>query len=136
MKKFDKIAIISGAGPAGLTAAYELLKINIKPIILEKDSQVGGISKTVNRDDWLFDIGSHRFFTKSPAVAKLWEEVLPVAPEKMLVVNRLSRIYYNKKLFNYPVTLSFQTLAFRVFKEFKNIFIPCAKISLSKTKRV
>ncbi|MGI6373896.1 MAG: NAD(P)/FAD-dependent oxidoreductase [Patescibacteria group bacterium] len=134
MKKFDKIAIISGAGPAGLTAAYELLKINIKPIILEKDSQVGGISKTVNRDDWLFDIGSHRFFTKSPAVAKLWEEVLPVAPEKMLVVNRLSRIYYNKKLFNYPVTLSFQTLKSLGFLKSLKIFFSYLRAKISPIK--
>lgn len=106
----NKTAIIIGAGPAGLTAAYELIKIGIKPIILESGSQVGGLSKTLDRNGWKFDIGPHRFFTKAKEVADLWTEILPIAPEKMLIKNRLTRIYYQQKLFSYPVELSFQTL--------------------------
>lgn len=69
-------AIIIGAGPAGLTAAYELVKQGIKPIVLEKGDKVGGISRTETYKGYLFDIGGHRFFTKVEEVQQLWHEVL------------------------------------------------------------
>src|ERR1700744_1890954 len=72
-------AIIIGAGPAGLTAAYELLKrTDIRPIILEKSDDIGGISKTVNYKSNRMDIGGHRFFSKSDRVMQWWMNVMPV----------------------------------------------------------
>ncbi|RFT16260.1 MAG: hypothetical protein OP8BY_1864 [Candidatus Saccharicenans subterraneus] len=92
--------IIIGAGPAGLTAAYELAKSGYEVIVVEKDKNVGGISKTINYKGYLFDLGGHRFFTKYPEVKKIWEEVLP---EDFLLRPRLSRIYYKRKFFYYPL---------------------------------
>ena len=100
---FTKVVII-GAGPAGLTAAYQLCKAGIRSLILEKDRVVGGISRTVNYKGYHFDIGGHRFFTKVKAVDAMWREVL--AEGKFLRRNRLSRIYYNKKFFYYPLRAS------------------------------
>lgn len=97
--KYEKPVVIIGAGPAGLTAAYQLYKSGKRSIIIEKDNTVGGLSRTVKRDGFNFDIGGHRFFTKSKEVENLWEEVLK---EDFLTRNRLSRIYYNKKFFYYP----------------------------------
>src|SRR6266487_1793642 len=97
----EKDVVIIGAGPAGLTAAYELCKAGMRSVILEKDTAVGGISKTVNYKGYHFDIGGHRFFTKVKAVDKMWHEVL--SEEKFLRRNRISRIYYNKKFFHYPL---------------------------------
>ena len=75
----DKKAIIIGAGPAGLTAAYELLtRTNIKPIILEKTGDIGGISKTVNYKGNRIDIGGHRFFSKSDRVMDWWFRFMPL----------------------------------------------------------
>ncbi len=99
--KKRKQVVIIGAGPAGLTAAYELCKENVESVVLEKDSVVGGISRTVNYKGYLFDIGGHRFFTKVRAVDEMWREVL--GEEKFLKRSRLSRIYYNKKFFYYPL---------------------------------
>lgn len=74
-----KTAIIIGAGPAGLTAAYELIhRTDIKPIIFESASDVGGISKTVNYKGNRIDIGGHRFFSKSDRVMRWWQQILPV----------------------------------------------------------
>src|SRR5882762_8638875 len=74
-----KTAIIIGAGPAGLTAAYELLKrTDIKPVILEKDGEIGGISRTVNYKGNRMDIGGHRFFSKSDRVMNWWLQFLPL----------------------------------------------------------
>ena len=118
MNNNKKIAIIIGAGPAGLTASYELLKnTNIKPIILEATCDIGGISKTINYKGNRIDIGGHRFFSKSDRIMKWWQNILPqgVDPEKndkvMLVRNRLSRILYLRKFFDYPISLSFKTLS-------------------------
>jgi len=94
-----KILII-GAGPAGLTAAYELAKNGQQVIVVEKDKQVGGISKTINYKGYYFDLGGHRFFTKYPEVEKIWKEILP---NDFLKRPRLSRIYYNGKFFYYPL---------------------------------
>src|SRR5438105_13615507 len=94
--------VIIGAGPAGLTAAYLLAtRYGITSTILESDSQVGGISRTVERDGWRFDIGGHRFFTKVPEVEALWHEILP--DEDFLLRPRSSRIYYRGKLIDYPI---------------------------------
>ncbi len=96
--------VIIGAGPAGLTAAYELCKAGVESVVLEKDNIVGGISRTVNYKGYHFDIGGHRFFTKVKAVDEMWREVL--ADGKFLRRNRISRIYYNKKFFHYPLRAS------------------------------
>lgn len=93
--------VIVGAGPAGLTAAYELSKAGLPSVVLEKDEVVGGISRTVNYKGYHFDIGGHRFFTKVKAVDEMWHEVL--ADGQFLRRSRLSRIYYNKKFFYYPL---------------------------------
>ena len=95
--------VVIGAGPAGLTAAYEFMKLGAAAdvTILESDTVVGGISQTVQRDGWRFDIGGHRFFTKVKVVDELWDEIL--APETMLDRPRQSRILYRGKLYDYPL---------------------------------
>src|SRR6202046_1734713 len=81
--KRRKIAVIAGAGPAGLTAALELLRrSDITPIVLEADSQVGGISKTINYRGNRMDLGGHRFFSKSDWVMRWWQEILPIAASR------------------------------------------------------
>ena len=96
----DEVVII-GAGPAGLTAAYQLTKIGRTSTVLEADDVVGGISRTVERDGWRFDIGGHRFFTKVPPVEKFWHEVLPDA--EFMLRPRMSRILYRGKFYDYPL---------------------------------
>jgi monoamine oxidase len=136
-----KRAIIIGAGPAGLTAAYELLtRANILPTVIEKSDAMGGISRTVNYKGNRIDIGGHRFFSKSERVMKWWLEMLPLeasadghttigyhrseqalatsadgpdpaaAERVMLLRPRKSRIYYLRRFFNYPISLSADTL--------------------------
>ena len=150
----DKIAIIIGAGPAGLTAAYELVtRTAIKPIILEKTNDIGGLSKTVVHNGNRIDIGGHRFFSKSDVIMKWWQNILPLQgsgskddmlkdisyhhkkntvklsssgpdPEKsddvMLIRKRLSRIFFLRKFFDYPITINAKTIAnlgfTRIFK--------------------
>ena len=97
------VAII-GAGPAGLTAAYELIKRGDPVIVFEADHVVGGISRTVERDGWRFDIGGHRFFTKVQPVEDLWHEILP--DEDFLLRPRMSRIFYDGKYYDYPLKAS------------------------------
>lgn len=110
-----KVAII-GAGPAGLTAAYNLLKNSneYEVIVFEECTQVGGISKTIIYDGNRMDLGGHRFFTKDEEVMNLWKKILPTGNEKkykvLLERPRVSHIYYNGKLFDYPVNLSFKTI--------------------------
>jgi protoporphyrinogen oxidase len=101
-----KPVIILGAGPAGLTAAYELSKKNIQSILLEKADKVGGISRTETYKDYRFDIGGHRFFTKVYEVQAIWKEILG---RDFIQVPRLSRIYYDGKFYDYPLSL-FRTL--------------------------
>jgi protoporphyrinogen oxidase len=96
----DEVVII-GAGPAGLTAAYELTKVGRTSTVLEADDVVGGISRTVERDGWRFDIGGHRFFTKVPPVEKFWHEVLP--DDDFMLRPRMSRILYRGKFYDYPL---------------------------------
>ncbi|MDF2192607.1 NAD(P)/FAD-dependent oxidoreductase [Paraflavitalea sp. CAU 1676] len=140
-----KKAIIIGAGPAGLTAAYELLKrTDIKPIVIEKCGQVGGISKTVSYKGNKMDFGPHRFFSKSDRVMNWWTNIMPLhtpkgedltisyqnksrtietgnfltteetdgrPPQKsMMVIQRLTRIYFLRQFFAYPIQLSIATL--------------------------
>jgi protoporphyrinogen oxidase len=93
--------VIIGAGPAGLTAAYELTKSGVTSIVLEADSVVGGISRTEVRDGWRFDIGGHRFFTKVQRVDDFWHEILD--DDEFLQRPRASRIYYQGKFFDYPI---------------------------------
>ncbi|MEA3076418.1 MAG: hypothetical protein QOF60_1326 [Actinomycetota bacterium] len=100
--------VIIGAGPAGLTAAYQLSKRGVSSTVLEGDTVVGGISRTAERDGWRFDIGGHRFFTKVKAVEEVWHEILP--DEDFLTRPRMSRIYYNGKFFDYPLR-AFNALA-------------------------
>ena len=92
--------VIIGGGPAGLTAAYRLTEAGVPSVVLEKDLVVGGISRTAEYKGFLFDIGGHRFFTKVQVVKDMWREVLG---DDLLRRPRLSRIYYNKKFFYYPL---------------------------------
>jgi protoporphyrinogen oxidase len=96
--KFD--VIVFGAGPAGVTAALKLARNGKSVLVFDKDSKIGGISKTIDFNGFLFDLGPHRFFTKSKEVNDLWKETLG---EDFLPVNRLTRIYYNNKFFFYPL---------------------------------
>jgi protoporphyrinogen oxidase len=102
MNPVDPIVVL-GAGPAGLTAGYALAKSGHAPLVLEADTQVGGLAKTVERDGYRFDLGGHRFFTKSAEIQTLWEEVLP---EDFLLRPRLSRIYWNGRFLSYPLSAS------------------------------
>ena len=96
----DDVFVI-GAGPAGLTAGYLLTKAGVGTTVIEADPRyVGGISRTENYKGYLFDIGGHRFFSKSKEVVDLWNEILP---QDFIERPRLSRIYYNGKFFSYPL---------------------------------
>src|SRR5437763_4374047 len=96
----SKVVII-GAGPAGLTAGYLLSKNDVDVLVLEADPvYVGGISRTVTYKGFHFDIGGHRFFSKSKEVEDLWTEILP---DDMLMRPRSSRIFYRGKFFSYPL---------------------------------
>src|SRR5258708_38921165 len=154
LAQMKKKAIIIGAGPAGLTAAYELLKrTDIIPVILEKSGDIGGISKTINYKGNRMDMGPHRFFSKSDRVMNWWLNIMPlqqtdeksctityqnktreITPGKihpglsdanyaaknsgktkdpdnvMIVIKRLTRIYFLRKFFAYPIQLSLDTL--------------------------
>jgi protoporphyrinogen oxidase len=92
--------LVIGAGPAGLTAGYELSKQGISATLLEADDHVGGLARTVNYRGYRFDIGGHRFFTKVPLIQELWHEILG---EELLLRPRLSRIQYRGRLFDYPL---------------------------------
>ncbi|MCW2525202.1 MAG: amine oxidase [Pseudonocardiales bacterium] len=93
--------VIIGAGPAGLTAAIEFNRRGRACVVFEADDVVGGISRTVERDGWRFDIGGHRFFTKVPAVEEFWHSLL--SDDEFLTRPRMSRIFYRGKLFDYPL---------------------------------
>ncbi len=131
----DRILII-GAGPAGLTAGYELIKQGYGVTIIEKSDRIGGISQTVRHGGNRMDIGGHRFFSKDKRVMEWWQSMMPMQgapsfddkllgresrlsaggpdPEKedrvMLCRNRVSRIYYGRSFFDYPISLKWQTL--------------------------
>ena len=93
--------VVIGAGPAGLTAARELARHDVAVTVLEADDVVGGISRTVERDGWRFDIGGHRFFTKVARVRRFWDEVLPDGD--FLLRPRQSRILYRGRFYDYPL---------------------------------
>jgi len=132
-------AIIIGAGPAGLTTAYELLKnTDIQPVIYEMSDEIGGISRTVKYKGNRIDIGGHRFFSKSDRVMNWWQNILPLQgspsqddlilhrdiplshkpdapdPEKeskvLLIRNRVSRIFFLRRFFSYPISLNMETI--------------------------
>ena len=92
--------VVVGAGPAGLTAARELTRLGVSPLVLEKSETVGGLARTESYRGFRFDIGGHRFFTKSRPVEQIWRDTLG---SDLLRRKRLSRIYYNGKYFNYPL---------------------------------
>lgn len=92
--------VIIGAGPAGLTAAHELSRRGRTSLVLEADDQVGGLSRTVRYKEFRFDIGGHRFFSKSDYVNRLWREILP---NDLLLCSRQSRIFYRGMFFDYPL---------------------------------
>jgi protoporphyrinogen oxidase len=104
----DAEVFVIGAGPAGLTAAYCLTKQTPSVLMIEKDPvYVGGISRTVSYKNFLFDIGGHRFFSKSKEVVDLWREILP---DDFIERPRLSRIYYGGNYYSYPLS-AFEALS-------------------------
>ena len=165
-----KIAIIIGAGPAGLTAAYELvIKTDIIPIIIEKTNDIGGLSKTVVHNGNRMDIGGHRFFSKSDVVMKWWQNILPLQgsgsnddirkdinyqnkkssvklsangpdPEKedevMLIRKRLSRIFFLRKFFDYPITLNRKTVLNLGFTRIFKIAFSYTWVKLFRVKNI
>jgi protoporphyrinogen oxidase len=96
----NRQVVVIGAGPAGLTAAYELAKYDLRPTVLEKGGLVGGLARTERFKEFYFDMGGHRFFTKVPEVNKMWTELLG---DDFLRRPRLSRIYYDQRFFYYPL---------------------------------
>lgn len=160
-KNSKKTALIIGAGPAGLTAAYELLKnTDIHPIILEKTEFIGGISRTAVFEGNRIDIGGHRFFTKEEKINKLWNELLPVqgvqsfddemigiekeiasggpnpnqVDDVMLIRNRVSRIFYLKKFFDYPISIKLQTFLNMGFLNVLNVGVSFLFSMIKKRK--
>src|SRR5690554_4345257 len=100
-REVEADVVIIGAGPAGLTAGYLLAKQGKSVAIIEKDpTYVGGISRTVEHEGYRFDIGGHRFFSKSEQVVALWNEILP---DDFIQRPRMSRIYYEGKFYSYPL---------------------------------
>ena len=95
--------IIGGAGPAGLTAAHELVQNGVPPLVLEAADQVGGLARTEVWQGYRIDIGGHRFYTKEPEVQELWEDLLGA---DFLRRRRLSRIYFNRRFYQYPLSLA------------------------------
>ncbi|MFN3927333.1 MAG: GtrA family protein [Pseudanabaenaceae cyanobacterium] len=93
---------ILGAGPAGLSAAYQLSKAGYPVKVIERDAIVGGLAKSFRWHEFIVDFGPHRFFTKIPKVLQLWHEVLEA---DQVTVKRLTRIYYNNKYFSYPIKI-------------------------------
>ena len=100
---FRQPVVIMGAGPAGLCAGYELGKKGVRSLVFEKGAVVGGLARTETYNGFRFDVGGHRFYTKVPAVEKIWHEVLP---DDFLVRQRMSRIFYNGRFYNYPLRLT------------------------------
>jgi protoporphyrinogen oxidase len=96
----ERPVVVIGAGPAGLTAAYDLTRRGVPTVVFELDSQVGGLARTMVYKRFRFDIGGHRFFTKVREVRDLWHELLG---DDLLVRPRLSRIYYRQKFYDYPL---------------------------------
>jgi protoporphyrinogen oxidase len=156
-----KKALIIGGGPAGLTAAYELLKhTDIQPVVVEATDLWGGISRTENHNGNRIDIGGHRFFSKSDVVMQWWQEILPIysvddtiqisyqnqqstikikqsnddLEDVFLVRKRISRIFYQKCFYDYPIKLSFQTIRQLGFKNVTLIILSYLKSVLFPVK--
>lgn len=154
-----KKAIIIGAGPAGLTAAHELLKeTDVHPIVLEATDEIGGISRTVNHHGNRIDIGGHRFFSKNDTVMKWWQEMMPLQgkpskdemllglkpdlpadgadPEQtdrvLLLRRRVSRIYYLRRFFDYPISMAWRTFANMGLRRTVKVAIGYAAATLHK----
>ena len=159
-----KVVVIAGAGPAGLTAALELLRrSDLVPLVFDPDEQVGGISKTVAYRGNRMDLGGHRFFSKSDWVMRWWQDILPVAPvgdggdgpiqlayqgrsrdftaarvapasadSVMLVRQRLSRIFYRRRFFDYPLKLNAGTIANMGLLETARIGLSYTRARLSR----
>ena len=123
--------IIIGAGPAGLTAAYESLKQNLRPIVIEKSRLVGGIARTELYKGFRFDIGGHRFFTHFEEIQRIWEEILE---RDFLKVPRISRIYYKKRFYKYPLSL-FNTISNLGILEGLLILISYARSKMKRHNR-
>jgi protoporphyrinogen oxidase len=100
MRTVSEGCVVLGAGAAGLTAAYLLAREGRAPTVLEREPVVGGLARTEERDGFRFDLGGHRFYTKSPEVELLWHEILG---DELLLRPRLSRIYYNRRFIDYPL---------------------------------
>lgn len=166
----SRTAIIIGAGPAGLTAAYELVtKTDIKPIILERSNEIGGLSRTVVHNGNRMDIGGHRFFSKSERVMNWWTNILPVQgqlakdeslketklgvkanhgkltedgpdPERtdkvMLIRSRLSRIFFLRKFFDYPISINWRTIKGLGFSRLLKIGFTYLKVKIKPIKNV
>ncbi len=100
----SRSVVVIGGGPAGLTGAYELLKLSpsMKPLVVEAGERVGGIARTEEYKGYRFDIGGHRFFTKVKPVEELWHEIMGDA---MIDVPRSSRIYYQGRFYDYPLSI-------------------------------
>ncbi|NOH01788.1 MAG: NAD(P)/FAD-dependent oxidoreductase [Chloroflexi bacterium] len=98
----EKKVVVIGGGPAGLTAAYQLARHNLAPVVLEQNDKVGGIACTENYKGYHFDMGGHRFFTKAEDVKRLWDEILG---DDFLRRPRLSRIFYRGRFFYYPLKI-------------------------------
>ena len=156
-----KKALVIGAGPAGLTAAYELLtkSEDIEVIVFEESEHMGGIAKTVSYKGNRMDMGGHRFFSKVPEVNEWWDKMLPMQampaadyrklgitvplaeegpdPDKedrtMLTRRRVSRIFFKRKFFDYPISLKFETLANMGF--FTTISVGCSYLASVIHKR-
>src|SRR3954469_3668399 len=97
----QRSVVVIGAGPAGLTAALLLTQRNARVLVVESDAVVGGISRTVERDGWRFDIGGHRFFTEGDEVEALWRDLL--GSEDFMLRDRRSRIFYDGRFYVYPL---------------------------------
>ena len=153
-RAMQKTAVIFGAGPAGLTAAYELCKhTDIKPVIFEMTADIGGISKTVQYKGNRIDIGGHRFFSKSDRVMEWWQHIIPPEsrtdrngaplpgpdPEKtdrvMLIRKRISRILFLRKLFQYPLAMNFTTIRNLGIMRILKILVSYLKIRLLPLKQ-
>jgi protoporphyrinogen oxidase len=116
LTKLKTDVVIIGAGPAGLTAAYQLSKAGKQTIVFEKGTLVGGIARTENYKGYGVDIGGHRFFTKVGEVEAMWREVLG---DDFLRRARLSRIYYNNKFFYYPIRLFDAVIKLGIVESFR-----------------
>ena len=119
--------IIIGAGPAGLTAGYELLKSKYEVVIVEETEEIGGISKTVEHNGNRMDMGGHRFFSKVPEVNEWWQEMLG---KDFIRRERLSRIYFDRKFFDYPISLKVSTLKAMGFKTTLEAGVSCLKSAI------